>query len=589
MIKWLAGDSMKKRYVIVLLTAGLIILGSVSALLLLDFPYQLHYTVSPSQTKPNTLTITMDVQSSLFSRGKAITFYTGDKAVTLKASTDGGGLQFPVSQQEDNIGLYLGRAKKVTLIYEVQIASSGKHGYRGYSTENYCVFDGGQAFLLPMEYYQEGYPPDKAVVGRLSVTMKARRGWLSVFPYTELKNVTWFDAYSLNSDSFFMGACTLIGEKDGLKIYAVSQSEKAIQDTAVKGIAALYNYYADLFSFRQKPYQVILLPSAGESGFSVIGGAGTGSVCATFDPAKRRDWELLSHRMFHAYFDTALRVQEIHKAPRLWFYEGLVTYYENRSMAQLPKEIQVSADIRPEQEFTSLFNKYLYMRTKDAAQFSLAPMEEQRIRDSKEGGPQIEFLHYIQAPLVVRMIEDLNEKRTGKHDALLMELLKNRGSSSLLSWRELLARVLGNDAEPVYQKYFLSNEFLPLWYLRDSNYSEQRTLNDLNDIDYLLATWMMSQQGQIPYEELNLTTVRKIKDRPEWGLIHFSDSQTEQNIEKYSPVIHALLKEYALRANICNLSLNNPALRNKLLLDKDNIVRWDAWMNSVSLPEYPSN
>lgn len=577
---------MKKRHTIVLLTIGLIMLGSFAALLLLDFPYHLHYTVSPSQTKPNTLNITMEVQNSLFSRGKTITLYTGDKAVTLKSSTDGGGLQFPVSQQEDTIELYLGRAKKASLIYEAQIASPGKHGYRGYSTENYCAFDGGQAFLLPMEYYQEGYPPDKAVVGRLSVTMKARRGWLQVLPYIELKNVTWFDAYSLNSNSFFMGLCTLIGEKDGLKIYAASKNEKAISGTAAKGISALYDYYADLFSFPKKPYQVILLPTVGESGLSVIGGAGTGSVCATFDPAKRRDWELLSHRMFHAYFDTVLPVQEIHKAPRLWFYEGLVTYYENRSMVQLPKEIQTLAGIRPEQQFTSLFNKYLYIRTKDAAQFSLAPMEEQRIRDSEEGGAQIEFLHYVQAPLIVHLIEDLDDKRAGTHDALLTELLKSRGSSSLSSWHELLVRVLGNSAETIYQKYFLSNELLPLWYLRDGSYSEQQTLTDLNDIDYLLATWMTPQQGQIPYEELNLTAVRKIKERPEWEDIHFSDSQTEQSIEKYSTVIHTLLKEYALRAKICNISWNDPALRNKLILDEGNKAKWNTWVKTPLVSDY---
>lgn len=575
---------MKKRRVALLIFIALIVLGSIGTVMLLDFPYTLRYTVSLSETKPNTLDVVMEVDSPRFFKSKNVAFYTGDKSVTLRSCADEKGRAHPVRQKETAVELPLGRAEKAFLTYEVQLASLGKHGYRGYSSENFCAFDGGQAFLLPMEFYQEGYPPNRTVVGSLSITLKTQSGWTQVIPYTELKNVVWRDAYNLNNNGFFMGrsgSYTLAGEKGGLKIYAAGQDGKSLSGAARDGIATLYDYYAGLFSLSGKPYQVILLPPGGESGASVIGGAGTGSVCSTFDPGSKRDWELLSHRMFHAYFDTVLPAQEFHAAPRLWLYEGLATYYENRSMGKLPPDLQTALGIRPEQQFTSLFNKYLYIRMKEPALFSLTPMEEKEVTESDGGSAKIEFLHYIQAPLVVRLTEDLISKRTGTGDTLLSELLKDRGHSGPPSCRELLSRVLGAEAEGVYQKYFLSNSLLPLWYLRDSGYPEQRTLADLNDMDYLLATWLAPQTGKIPYEKLDLATVQKIRDRPEWRSAHFSDSRTEQEIRDYSPVIDALLREFALRAKICHVPWDDPSLRYKLLLDADNRNKWSTWVKSA--------
>ncbi len=547
-----------------------------------DAPYNMHYTVTASTTKANVLEISAEVSNLIFSKGKKISLYTGDKTVTIKSCIDKNGLSVPAQQTDNSVDFHLGRGAKATLAYEVQIGALGKHGLRGSISEDYCIFDGGEAFLLPMEFYKADYPENKAVIGELSITMKKRDGWTEAVPYTSIKNVTWADAYDLNNNSFCMGRFEL-HSVNSLKIYTLSQSSKGLSGSVQNGILALYRYYSGLFSFSGKNYNIILLPSSDKSGSSIIGGAGTGSVCATFHENNKRDWELLSHRLFHAYFDSIFRTQEFHCAPRLWFYEGIATYYENYSMRFLPEELRSSLNIQPEQQFTSLFNKYLYVRLKDPGLFSLAPMEEEAITKSEDGEAKIEFLHYVQAPLVIWLIEGLSDRQTQKSDSLLKYLLKNWNRPDRCTDTQLLSGILGERAEEVYKNYFLSDTLLPLWGLKDSTYSQKQTLSDLNSIEYDLASWMTEQPGKYPLEELNLNTVQKIESRSEFQSAGFSDQQTEQLVRGYSSVINSLLKEYSLRAHICNVPFNDSELRYKLLSDENNKAKWNAWVEHAAV------
>lgn len=544
-----------------------ILLGSAAAILTIDRGYGMEYTVSAPEDKPNTLAVSLTLRSSLFSKDRQVALYTGDKEVTLRTA-DGG----KVRETADTLECTLGRGTEIQLVYDVPIGADGKHGRRGAATETYCVFDGGQALLLPMEFYADGFPEQEAVVSSLKVQMDPREGWTAVLPFEELTDLTWMDAYNINNNCFAMGqfeSCALPDQEEGLNVYRVSGEENVLSEQTLEGIAALDGYYQQKFSRQDRPYQAILLPGREEA---VIGGAGAGSVCATFDETSKRDWELLSHRMFHAYFDTAFPEQAFHTAPRLWFYEGLATYYENRSVAVLPESLRTAAGIQPETQFAALFNQYLYIKVKDPALFSFAPMDEARISES-EG--RKEFLHYIQAPLVVWMVEEL----AGREDAILRELADQRGRGELFEMEPFLLRVLGNQAGGVYNNYFQSDALLPLWELKAPERTEEQTLQDLNAVEQMLASWMAQQLGQYPCDELNLETVQRIQDRPEFQEAVFADAETEAQIKAYSPVIWLLLKEYALRAQICGVEFDEPMLRYHLLSDEKNVKKWTDWLD----------
>lgn len=541
----------------------------------------MHYTISVSATKVNTLEVSLEISNSVFSKGKDISLYTGDKTIDLKSCVDKNGAGIPVRQNSDSVELFLHRGEKAILSYDISLGSVGKHGSRGNITDDYCVFDGGETFLLPTEFYDQTFPENQVVIKELSIAMKEKTGWKEAVPYTDLKNVTWADAYDLSNDSFCMGRFALrkIPFNNGvLKVYTLSDDKGTDSDSVRSGILALYRYYSTLFSYVKPNYCVVLLPSVPEADNPVIGGAGTGSVCSTFDADSQRDWELLGHRMFHAYFDSLFRTREFHFSPRLWFYEGLATYYENRSMQSLPEKIQASFSVKPTQLFTSLYNKYLFERLHEPALFSLAPMQEEKITGSENGKAQIEFLHYIQAPLVIRFLEEAGARQKKQPDFLLTYLLNHKSDPGLCDFSKLLPEILGETGREAYADYFLSNNVLLLWFLKDPSYSQALTLSDLNSAERELASWISNQSQKFPLEPLNPDTVRKLQNLRAFQSAAYAAASTEKSVEDYSAVIDSLLKEYALRASVCHIPLNDPDARTRLLLNQDNLNEWNQWL-----------
>lgn len=572
---------LKKHNRLALALLCFLILASCVCLSRLNLPYTMHYTISVSATKANTLEVSLKISNSVLSKGKTVSLYTGDKTIDLKSCVGRNGAGIPVRQNDDSVELSLRRGEKALLSYDISLGSVGKHGSRGNITDDYCVFDGGETFLLPTEFYDQAFPENQVVFKELSITMEGKTGWREAVPYTALKNVAWADAYDLSNDSFCMGRFALqkIPVDSGvLNVYALPDDKEAGSDSVQSGILALYRYYGTLFSYAKPNYCVVLLPPASEADNPVIGGAGTGSVCATFDAGSQRDWELLGHRMFHAYFDSLFRTREFHFSPRLWFYEGLATYYENRSMQSLPEKIQAVFPVKPTRLFTSLYNKYLYERLHEPALFSLAPMQEEKITGSENGKAQIEFLHYIQAPLVARFLEEAGAKQNKQPDFLLTYLLNHKSDPDLCDFLKLLPGILGETGRKAYEDYFLSDNVLPLWFLKDPSYSQAMTLSDLSSAERELASWISDQPEKFPLEALNLDTVRKIRNLPAFQSAAYAAAGTEKSVGDYSAAIDSLLKEYALRAGVCHVPLSDADARAKLLLDQDSLNEWSLWL-----------
>lgn len=564
----------KGRWIV--LGSALLLLAAAAALFLAtDQKYDLAYTVSAPQVKANTLEVVLDVHSTPFSKGRTLSFYIGDKEIDLQSCTGADGLSLPAQQTEDTISFRLERGGRATLVYRVPLGRTGKHGQRGAVEDTYCVFDGGQALILPMEFYQDGFPQEETVVHSLRVSLQPREGWTAILPFEELRGVTWADAYNLNNDAFAMGDFTLLAPAEqtgGANVYGIAGEESRLAEETAAGIAALRGYYTERFGHAERPYNIVLLPG-GEA--DAIGGAGVHSVCATFDADSRRDWELLSHRMFHAYFDSAVRTQTFHAAPNLWFYEGLATYYENVSLAALPQGLQEQLEIRPAWQFNSLFNRYLTIKIKDPALFSFAPMDEAQISES-EG--RKEFLHYIQAPLVVKLVEGLASARSGEADNLLNAILKNPDAEFEAS--TVLSDLLGGEAGTIYNQWFCSDALLPLWEDADPEYPEQRALDDVTDVETMLASWMAQQLGQYPSDLPDLDTARRLESTDAFLAASFADAETEALVQAHCPAIWMLLKQYALRAQVCGVPFDEPMLRYRLLADEDNLQKWTDWMDA---------
>ena len=213
----------------------------------------------------------------------------------------------------------------------------------------HIIFDGDQAFLLPAPFYIYDDEGIKESVGTIRFTFDIPKDWMKVVPFDRIDNPGWNDIYAIHKNAFVFGMFDKIMETEaGFRVYVPAGAVH----TETSGFKELFAYFVDLFASAPPEYSVVLLPpdnrgervigggDIGLTGDRIIGGAGTAVTAASFDYNKLRDWQLLSHRMFHAFYDTTAPYYNAHVPPNVWLNEGLSTYYENMSMGALPEHLK---------------------------------------------------------------------------------------------------------------------------------------------------------------------------------------------------------------------------------------------------------
>lgn len=510
----------------------------------------------------NQLKVTVSVTNSWFSKGRTYEFPVTDQAVSWEedaaAETSGSGAS-----------LYVGRGQTESLTYQVTLGQSGKHGAQGTAGESFCVFDGLHALLLPAEAYVEGIPSDEVLMSRLSVVLEVPEGWSAVNPFEQMEHVTWPDLYDLTNDCFAMGrfvTAELTSEEGG--VLRVHTAEKGWQpeEEGQEALLCLLDYYSGLFGM-EKEYDIILL----SPDTAVIGGAGRHSVGASFDPEESRDWELLSHRMFHAFLDSRVRGQSIHQAPLLWLAEGLATYYENMALQSLPETVKNQFGWEKDRQLADLYDQYLYMRYKEPLLYQIEPEEEADLMSQA----QVEFLHYIQAPLTVAWLEE----ETGEENAVLSDLLEHYDEGAY-SVRDMTGRLLGSEeAERAWDAYFAGTEVLPLWQLGTVSREPEEILANLNEAEITLGSWLDDELGYYPIETMSLEGLETLKESGQLDRVSYADEETEEYISQYAETIDSLLRENCLRAELTGNEADDPMTRYEVLGNEEVAEAWKSWIS----------
>jgi len=423
---------MKKKTWIVSAAAIAALIAGILCFAWIDLPPEAEYSVSPGQGQ--SLRVTLKVKASLFGKpGKAV-FYTLDGTDTIEFS--------------------LRRGRAARLEYDAPLGQMGKHGHRGGITEKYLVFDGGQAFLQPA-----------GDLRRIRLAFDIHQSWIEIAPCRDIKNPGWMDIYCLMQNAFAFGEFQLLDSFEGVSVYALDDSMDSIRE--------LCTYYSGLFCSPPEAYSVVLLPPEDD----IVGGAGRPCVAASFDTQALRDWQLLSHRMFHAFFDMRAADPAWYAPPNLWLVEGLATYYENMSMAALQKG-------DPEQLLAVIYAQYLYMRGKYPDAFVFAPM-----REAELSGAQREFLHYTAAPLLAAAFEDASLRAGNTPDALLRFCLEADPPPESPLVFSAAAALLGEEGEDFYRTYCLQAGIPPLTRLEAGMPEGEALADALEYIERVMASW----------------------------------------------------------------------------------------------------
>ena len=510
--------------------------GLLFSLIKLDIPPEIEYRVSRGQGQ--SLNVTMRVNKSFFSKTGDVVFTADNTAIKVISCQDSRNAGRPYYYNDNIIEISTPRGDYVDFTYNAPISAVGKHGYRGKIDENYLVFDGAQVFLLPSAYYSYDDGEVSKAVGNIKLIFNFKNDWVEIVPPKEVKSPSWADLNGLLHNAFVFGDFVKLKEYKGMSIFALRNdyNENYENDERETGFINLYDYYSNLFSSQLEHFNVALLPADTETGLPIIGGAGKTAVAASFDESLLRDWQLLSHRMFHAFFDTRIAAPNIYAAPNLWLYEGLATYYENMSMGALHDDLKNRIGANPDGQFAELFSQYLYMLLKYPQYFGFPPMMEAEITHT---GALVEFLHYTAAPIIVRALEEAS----GEPHSLLRYCIENAETlgDSPLAYEAALA-LLGDNSTQFCENYLLNAGIPPLWHLGAyMPQDEVTTLRILNYIEYVMSSWFAvdnpDYKGNIVNEEDLHDILAQAKNSPS----KFDNENLGNSVRDYSFTLYAIL------------------------------------------------
>ncbi|MGL4914201.1 MAG: hypothetical protein ACRC3Y_17410 [Romboutsia sp.] len=509
----------------------------------------------------------------------------------------------------------------VDINYTVKIGCLGKHGQSGDVNENLITFSGDNILMLPIEVLRANDIELNKLVNEIIIDYGEELNKKDLIIPCEVtinnkkatlcRNPKWHNIYELMKSCYAFGEFENIqndNEKEHVKILINNEniysefksydeniydnkskvlkekhneegnSKKTIitNEKITEEINKLCSYYEELFDYKIENLNIILLDKNQDNNEYILGGAGRNIIGATFDKNNLRDWQLLSHRLFHAYMDNKITIRQMHMAPQLWITEGLATYHENLALENLDRNLKVKLNIDFNKEIKKIYRRYLYLRLKDVNTLSIAPMEE----DSINSHGKIEFLHYTQAPLIIKMIEDISNK-FGQSNAFI-KYLRNTSESSF-NIKSMFDYTLRNQCDEFAYKYLFNSSLIELLNLETcNNESEEVIIQELNEYEYLLWSWFVREDELYSKEVINGNKLDTLSNTANMVNLRFEDVLVEQRVSEFSNVIYKLLKAYLLRIKICKVSLMDKRLRYNLYENEVNIKKWEFYIDSLN-------
>lgn len=477
----------------------------------------------------------------------------------------------------------------VTFSYTASLGKVGRHGHRGGVYADMVAFDGEHTLILPEAALSA---TDSIIAGQIdgiSISYNFRTDWTafvpfaekrggSRFPVTRVRPTTTYGIYQLMKSCYAFGAFETrsIDESGSRFTLAIDPACKGVYtEGTVNGIRALYARYSTIFGSEPPGFALALLRPDSADGLHVMGGLGPSAIASTFDPGQTRDWELLSHRFFHAFFDSRAPVGLFHKKPQVWLYEGLATYYENIALDGLPRDIRDSLKINVKEGFAALLRRYVYMRLSNP-RLALAPMNEPGITSQA----CTEFLHYTQAPLVVKLLEDQGCEQFGGGDRILRFILGD--SRSLTSLEPLFSFAIVKDRDTFGARHLFGAELLPAWRFASGSEDPGTVVRELNEYERNLWAWFREENPDYPCDTFVLDGLAVLAGEAERAGVHFAAPDLQKKVEEMSPTVYRLLMAYALRAKVCGVDMSDSLSHARILGDSICVNRWRDFLGTTT-------
>lgn len=315
----------------------------------------------------------------------------------------------------------------------------GRHGHQGWLGPDWASFD-GRSLLLPS---------GRKRLSRIRFRATMPDGWTLVHPYRSEGD--WVvaehrDALKpiVHASCFAAGPFRVESRKVGdteLRVGVPTSFEPAWQQQLVDTSIGEFEWFHDQLGYdRRGPFAITWLPAAADGG-QVFGGASVNGACYEHPKKNGRAFLLLGHRIGHPmnkYVPSGLTIRDERDH---WFMEGWASYIE-----------VVAADgagVLPDQRYwNTIYRRYIHtMNRKPELDVALA----------HEGADpaSAEYLHYTKGPLVVKLLADLIQQRSGVTlEAFMKHVWSKYGfHQAAFSLREELKSFTGDDYDDFFAMF----------------------------------------------------------------------------------------------------------------------------------------
>jgi len=507
----------------------------------------LDFSIKPFPAR-NALAITLNIDHPPQAAG--LRLYKQASAVSEIRCSDGRGNDIQWADRGGYLEIFMRAAKSpIRIAYTAALGKPGRHGHAGAVYPDLVVFDGEHALLLPEAALSGSDSAIAARIARITVRCAVPADWTAIVPFPStgrgkaasiVASPTFFAMYALAKSCYAYGKFVEMPVAGSKATIAVDPAVRAACSGKFgRDVADLYAYYAKLFACEPAAFSLVLLRGDPADGMQIMGGVGAWGVASTLDPDRMRDWQLLSHRLFHAFFDSRMPLSLFHKKPQLWLYEGLATWYENVALQALPADVRATLGIDARESFAALCRRYLFMRLVDSAHYALAPMNEPAIASEAA----IEFLHYTQAPLVVKLLEEQGCARFGGSDRILRFIMSN--SPSLTSLEPLFSYAVTQNRDDFGNQYLFGTAPLPLRTLGTMREDRGKVVGQINEFQSFMASLPPGENAAIS-DTVGMEVLDCYTGRARNKALRFADPVLERNVRELSPATSDLLLAQAL-------------------------------------------
>lgn len=603
-------SKLKKAILLTMIPVTVLIILAIYTISTMPFN-QLEYVVKRNAEDIRRLDVEVSVKNLRGIENDELLFYKVNVDAAISNCYDEKNRAVNFVEEGKYITIDVSGKKDIKFNYSLDIGNLGKHGHQGQSYDDMLVFLGGQVFMLPHEAYYDVIPEyyGKAkAIKHLSIYIEVPKDWTPICAignttkrvknshFITIDSPSWREYLSIMKGPFAFGNFDkhlLASDGKGLTVYVDQQARQYFTEEAKQGLNAIYNYYKSLFNKEankeeQEVSFVILRTDPNDEKY-IMGGLGAQAFASTFIPTNARDWQLFAHRLGHIFFDSQVTSSKYEGVPQnwycdgveheqYWFYEGIITYYENIAMDSLPESLKIKTGLDSAKGLQSLYRFYLYTRLKYPELYSIAPLKEKEITGQYA---MIEFLHYTQAPLIIKAIEDLGQNQYGSNGVLLDYILRNPLGEGL-TINKIIEYVIVDKAEEFTSSYLHEGDVLELWHIAEPDEKDtDLVINEINKYEKIIDSWMYIEQlSKYGSEALTSEGLVELSEEADRQNLAFASQDTEQAVKRFSPTVYKLLKQYALRAKVCGVELGRPDTRIKLLGDESNISKWEEYKHN---------